>query len=349
MDQHQSLIENRLSRRNALRLGVLAAGSVATTGILARTRSSRAAGPFEMKLGSDSPASNPITLAFEVMKKEVESKSEGRLKATIFPDAQLGDETAMTNGLKIGSVDALWGSTGVQSASVPELGLFDLFFLFRDLDHMLRFANSPAGATFKAKIEAAVGGEVLGWGTAGTRNMWNSKRPIKTVQDLKGLKMRVQASRIQQEQYAALGALPTPIAFPEVYTALQTGVVDGGDIGVADMLSVRLYEVTKYMTLTRHFFINGPLLFSKRFIQQLGKQDQEIVREAGRKAVAADIQLNNEQEVSGIEHMKAKGLQVFEMDKQSRDELARLVEPIHAKHAAEFGGAALLKQIRDMA
>jgi TRAP-type transport system periplasmic protein len=335
-----------VTRRDALRLGGLAIGLPAVLGV---PRTARAATPVEIKLGSDSPGKHPFNIGFETMKREIESKTQGRVKATIFPDAQLGGEEAMTAGLKIGSVDAVFASTGVLTTSVPELGLFDLFFLFRDADHMLKAARGPIGGKFKGKIEASTGGEVVGWGTSGSRNMWNSRRPIKALQDLKGLKMRVQSSRIQQEQYAALGALPTPIAFVEVYSALQTGVVDGADIGVADMIALKFYQVTKYMTLSRHFFINNPLLISKRFLQQLSPEDQAIVRDAGQKCVAAEVQANTEQETAGIKEMTGKGLQVFDLDRRARDEFARLVEPVHTKHADEVGGAALIKQIRDLA
>ena len=113
--------------------------------------------------------------------------------------------------------------------------------------------------------------------------------------------------------------------------------------------ALKFYQVTKYMTLTRHFFINNPLLLSKRFVQQLSPEDQGIVREAGRKGAAAEVQANNDQETSGIKEMTGKGLQVFEIDRRVRDELATLVAPVSGKHAEELGGTALLKQIREMA
>ncbi len=346
MKQRYTRAGRPLSRREALRLGLVATGAATVAGLVGTSR--RAAGAsVTMKLGSDSPAGHPFNIGFEAMKKEIETRTQGRVTATIYPDGQLGGEEAMTAGLKIGSVDAVFASTGVLTNAVPELGLFDLFFLFRDVDHVLRAANGPIGAKLKTKIEAAVGGEVPGWGTTGSRNMWNSKRPIKSVQDVKGLKMRVQSSKIQQDSYTAFGALPTPIAFVEVYSALQTGVVDGADIGVADMLALKFYQVTKYMTLTRNFFINNPLLLSKRFLEQLSPADQDIVREAGKKGVAAEVQANNEQEVSGIQEMKTKGLQVFDLDSSARQEFVKLVEPVYAKHAAALGGMALIQQARD--
>jgi tripartite ATP-independent transporter DctP family solute receptor len=333
-----------ISRREAIKLGLLTTSGATVAGLVGATRRARAAA-VDMKLGSDSPAGHPFNVGLEVMKKEIENKSQGRITATIYPDAQLGGEEAMTSGLKIGSIDALFASTGVLSSSVPELGIFDLPFLFRDLDQMLRAANGPIGAEYKAKIESAVGAELIGWGATGSRNMWNSKRVIRTPQDVKGLKMRTQSSRIQQETYIAFGALPTVVPFVEVYTALQTGVVDGADIGISDIIPLKFYQVMKYMTMTRHFFINNPFLISTRFLQKLSKEDQEIVREAGRKAVAAEVQTDKDIEKSGIGELRQKGIQII--DPEDRVAFVKVAEPIQAKYADRLGGAQLLKRARE--
>jgi tripartite ATP-independent transporter DctP family solute receptor len=333
-----------ISRREAIKLGLLTTSGAAVAGLVGTTRRARAAA-VEMKLGSDSPAGHPFNVGLEVMKKEIESKSQGRITATIYPDAQLGGEEAMTSGLKIGSIDALFASTGVLSSSVPELGIFDLPFLFRDVDQMLRAANGPIGARYKAKIESAVGAELIGSGATGSRNMWNSKRAIRTPQDVKGLKMRTQSSRIQQDTYIAFAALPTVVPFVEVYTALQTGVVDGADIGISDIIPLKFYQVMKHMTMTRHFFINNPFLISTKFLQKLSKEDQEIVREAGRKAVAAEVQTDKDIEKSGIGELRQKGIQIIEPE--DRAAFVKLAEPVQAKHADRLGGPELLKLARE--
>jgi tripartite ATP-independent transporter DctP family solute receptor len=334
-----------ISRRETLKLGLLTTSGASAVLLFGIRRPARAAA-VEMKLGSDSPAGHPFNIGLEAMKKEIEAKSQGRIAATIYPDAQLGGEEAMTSGLKIGSVDALFASTGVLSSSVPELGIFDLPFLFRDLDQMLRAASGPIGARYKARIESSVGAELIGWGATGSRNMWNSKRAIRAPQDVKGLKMRTQSSRIQQDTYIAFGALPTVVPFVEVYTALQTGVVDGADIGISDIIPLKFYQVMKHMTMTRHFFLNNPFLISARFLQKLSKEDQEIVREAGRKAVAAEIQADKQIEQSGIAELRQKGIQIIEPE--DRAAFIKIAEPVQAKHADRLGGPELLKAAREV-
>jgi tripartite ATP-independent transporter DctP family solute receptor len=333
-----------ISRREALKLGLLTTSGATAAHLFGIRRLARAAA-VEMKLGSDSPAGHPFNIGLEAMKKEIEAKSQGRIAATIYPDAQLGGEEAMTSGLKIGSVDALFASTGVLSSSVPELGIFDLPFLFRDLDQMLRAASGPIGARYKARIESSIGAELIGWGATGSRNMWNSKRAIRAPQDVKGLKMRTQSSRIQQDTYIAFGALPTVVPFVEVYTALQTGVVDGADIGISDIIPLKFYQVMKHMTMTRHFFLNNPFLVSARFLQKLSKEDQEIVREAGRKAVAAEIQADKQIEQSGIAELRQKGIQIIEPE--DRAAFIKVAEPVQAKHADRLGGPEFLKAARE--
>ena len=333
-----------ISRREAIKLGIMTTSGVSAVQLFGARRPARAAA-VEMKLGSDSPAGHPFNIGLEVMEKEIEAKTQGRVVATIFPDAQLGGEEAMTSGLKIGSMDALFASTGVLSSSVPELGIFDLPFLFRDLDQMLRASSGPIGAKYKTKIETAVGAELIGWGATGSRNMWNSKRAIRTPQDVKGLKMRTQASRVQQDTYIAFGGLPTVVPYVETYTALQTGVVDGADIGISDILALKFYQVMKHMTMTRHFFLSNPFLISTRFLQKLSKEDQEIVREAGRKAVAAELQADKQIEQSGIAELRQKGIQIIEP--QDRAAFIQIAEPVQAKHADRLGGPALLKAARE--
>jgi TRAP-type C4-dicarboxylate transport system substrate-binding protein len=130
-----------------------------------------------------------------------------------------------------------------------------------------------------------------------------------------------------------------------VYTALQTGVVDGADIGISDIIPLKFYQVMKHMTMTRHFFLNNPFLVSARFLQKLSKEDQEIVRDAGRKAVAAEIQADKDIEKSGIAELRQKGIQIIEPE--DRAAFVKTAEPVQAKHADRLGGPDLLKLARE--
>ena len=297
-----------------------------------------------MRLGSDSPLKDQHTLGLVNFKEEVERETQGRIKITIFPDAQLGGNEIMINSVKGGLLDGLVVDMGALTGAVPEADIFSMPFLLRDTPHALRAANGTIGAKLKPKIEQAFACHVLGWGTDGERNMWNSKRPIRTPDDLRGLKMRVQNSEIQKATYEAFGALPTPMSFSELYTALQTKVVDGADPGTVDMLSLKLYQVTKYLTLTKHFYIINVTIVSQAFMNKVSPSDQEIIRGAGKRA--SDLQATATVNASGtaLKEMQAKGLQVFEMADPKA--FVGKVEGVHAKMASRVGGAPFIEEAR---
>jgi TRAP-type transport system periplasmic protein len=333
----------RISRRAALRYGLVAGAGIATGSIVPGTGAW--AQSVTMRVGSDSPLRDEHSLAMVKLKEEVEAKTHGRITVTIFPDAQLGSNDAMMNAVKAGTLDGMISDAGVLTSAVPEMDIFSLPFLFKDTAHALRAANSAVGAKLKPKIEQAFACEVLGWGTDGARNMWNSKRPIRAPEDVRGLKMRIQPSAIQRDTYEAFGALPTPIAFGELYTALQTGVVDGADPSVVDMLSLKFYQVTKYLTLTRHFNIINVVVISKQFMNRLAPQDQDILRQAGKNGADAEAEATLAREATGLKELEAKGIQVFEMADPKA--FVAKVEPIYTADADKVGGAALIAEARN--
>jgi tripartite ATP-independent transporter DctP family solute receptor len=337
-----SVTSGALKRRDLLRSGLLFGAGLAGVDLLAPSKAS--AQTVTMRLGSDSPMADEHNVGFVKLKEEVESKTNGRIKVVIFPDAQLGSNEAMNNAMKAGTLDGVMTDVASLSVAVPEMDIFSLPFLFTNTAHVLRAANGSVGSKLKPKIEEAFKCAVLGWGTDGSRNMWNSKRPIRTPDDLKGLKMRVQSSPIQKDTYAAFGALPTPIAFGELYTALQTGVVDGADPSVVDMLSLKFYQVTKYLTLTNHFSIINILAVGQAFLSKLSPADQEIVRQAGKRGAEAQAKATLDAEASGLTDLKTKGIQVFEMADPKA--FVAKVEPVYAADADKVGGKALIEEAR---
>src|ERR1700680_1585404 len=178
---------------------------------------------------------------------------------------------------KAGTLDSVVTDVTYISTAVPEADVFNLPFLYTDTTQVLRFANGQVGERLKPKISEAFGCEVLGFATDGSRNLWNSKRPIRTPADIEGLKMGVQPSKIQRDTILAFGGIPTVVAFNALYTALQTGLVDGSDKAFADMMELKFYQVTKYLTLTSHFSIVNVLIVSKKFMDKLSPQDREVV------------------------------------------------------------------------
>jgi tripartite ATP-independent transporter DctP family solute receptor len=329
----------RPSRRKFIAM----AGAAAAAGLAALPV--RADSPILLKLAHDSPLDFPYQPAAEWFKEQVESKTGGRISVQIFPNAQLGDEATMINGLSIGSVDAMYLSTAPLSEAVSDVDLFSLPFIFKDVDHALRVANGPLTKDISAKIKAAVGATVAGWGSVGERDMWNSKRPIHTVADVKGLKMRVQQSPIQQATYSALGALPTPMAFSELYTALQTGVVDGADNGPLDVETGKYYQVTKYLTETKHFILLTPMIISDSFLAKVTPEDQQVLLDVGRASCDIITSKAKEQNTSALAQLKDQGIQIFQLTDADRQEFVDRVQQVYTDNAEKIGGMDLIKRV----
>jgi tripartite ATP-independent transporter DctP family solute receptor len=327
-----------LTRRNTLESGLgLAAGAF---GIIGRA----AAAPVTMRFGSDSPIGAAHTKSAVVLKERVESGTSGRVQVTIFPDGQLGSNGPMTNSVKAGTLDAVVTDVTYISTAVPETDVFNLPFLYTDTEQVLRFANGAVGERLKPKISEAFGCEVLGFATDGSRNLWNSKHPIRTPADITELKMGVQPSKIQRDTILAFGGIPTVVGFNALYTALQTGLVDGSDKAFADMIEMKFYQVTKYLTLTSHYSIVNVLIVSKKFMDKLSPEDQAVVRAAGKPAVDAQVEEILKGEKAALAFLQDKGIQVFAMEnpKAFSDKMASVY-----KDAADRIGADLIERARN--
>jgi tripartite ATP-independent transporter DctP family solute receptor len=298
-----------------------------------------------MRLGSDSPLEDSHSAAPVKFKEIVEAKTGGRVKITIFPNAQLGDNAAMNNAVKAGTLDGNFSDVGIFSAAVPGIDVVSLPFLFAKTEDAIAAFYGKLGAVLQPKVEAAFAGKILGWGTDGVRNMWNIRHPIRTVDDVKGLKMRVQASQVHKDTYAALGALPTPVAFNELYTALQTHVVDGADNGMVDMVSFKFYQVTKYLTMTRHVPILDAFLVSDKFLSKLSPADADVVREAGRVASEHQVKVTFEEESHDLADLKGKGIEVIE--DIDRKPFVDKMTSVYETSIKKIGDPALIDLARD--
>jgi TRAP-type transport system periplasmic protein len=330
------------TRRTALKRGLALGTGLTAFGIIGRA----AAVPVTMRFGSDSPIGAPHTKSALVLKELVESRTSGRVQVTIFPDGQLGSNGPMTNSVKAGTLDAVVTSIANISVAVPEADVFNLPFLYKDTEQVLRFANGPVGARLKPKIDSAFACEVLGFATDGSRNLWNGKRPIRTPADVAGLKMGLGSSKIQRDTILAFGGIPTVVEVNALYTALQTGLVDGSDRTTSDMIALKLYQVTKYLAVTNHFSIVSVLIVSKKFMDKLSPEDKVTVRAAGQPAVDAQLDDVLTSEKTALAFLQEKGIQVFLVE--NRKAFADKMEAVY-KEAADRIGVDLVEQARKFA
>lgn len=296
-----------------------------------------------LKVAHNGHERHPFQIGYEKFKEVLEAETDGAVEVQIFPNSQLGSEEESTQMVKLGLIAANASSTaGGLSTSVHEAELFNLPFIFRDLDHCYRVIDGPIGQDLARTVEEKLNCLVLGYWFSGIRNVWNSKRPVLTPDDLKGIKLRVMASPMLVESFNALGAQATPMAFGELYSALQTGVVDGGETDHLDLLYEKFYEVTKYVSYTNHMFLVIALVFSKKVYAKLPMDVQAAVKKAGKASISAEREAMTALTESALAELKELGLEFFKVDTTLFREK---VERVYKNNADKVGGMALIERV----
>jgi tripartite ATP-independent transporter DctP family solute receptor len=216
-------------------------------------------------------------------KEAVEARSNGRIEVRLFPNRQLGDEKPTFDGIRLGTVDAGIITNAVIAQVEPALQLNDLPFLFADEAQAQRILDGAIGQKLNAKLEAK-GIKPLGYMEGGFRNMINNVRPVEKPDDVKGVKFRVMQNPVYISMFSSLGGNAVPMAWGETFTAVQQGAIDGLEIPLAVIEQSKLYEITKYLSLTNHTYSSIMLLMNKRLFDRLPPDLQKIVLEAGAEA-----------------------------------------------------------------
>ena len=296
-----------------------------------------------LKVAQNSSTEHPYQKGMEAFKETLETTTKGAIEVSIFPNGQLGgSEEQAVQGVKFGVIDATVVAAGNLAPFVPEIELFNLPFLFRDEAHFYRVLDGPIGQWVGRVIEKKTDTIFLGYWSFGTRNVWNSKRPVLTPEDFKGLKIRVMGSPILLDTFNALGAQATNMSWGELYSALQQGVLDGAECGEVDLLLEKFYEVTKYVSLTNHLIGAAPVLFSKKRWDALPPSMQTAVLEAGRSAVVAARTAQVTLTQQALVELKEKGIEFHQVDKEI---FRTKVQPVYEKYADRVGGMALVEQV----
>lgn len=262
---------NRFSRIVCLALiAVLAFGTVAL------------AADVTIKLGHIADPKNPYAQGAQKFADLVSEKSGGSVEIQVFPSSQLGNQRDLVEGLTLGTVDMCMTSTAVLGNFLPKIAVFDLPFIFRDRDHTFKVLDC-IGMDIAKGLEPR-GIKVLGFFENGVRNMTNNVRPITKPEDVEGLKIRVMEQPVYIEMIKSLGGNPTPMAFGELFTALQQGVVDGQENPAAHIYTKRFFEVQKYISLTQHTYSAEPMLISMITWKKLNADQQKVLQEAASEA-----------------------------------------------------------------
>ena len=297
-----------------------------------------------LKIGYATTKESHYGVGSTVFCDEVEKGTQGRYKCQHFPSSALGGEREMIEGVQLGTLDVVNTSTGPVGNFVPEVKIVDIPFLFRDYDHARKVLDGPIGQDLLTKFPSR-GIVALGWTENGFRHMTNSKRDIVKPSDAAGLKMRTMENKVHMDGYRAFGILPTPMAFPEVFGALQQGTVDGQENPIPVILASKFSQVQKHLSLTGHVYSPALLLLSARTWSKVSEADKKVFLDAAKKAGAAQRKKVNDDEANGIAQLEKEGMTVV----RNVDGTAfrKALEPVYASYAKEFG-AENIKRIQDV-
>jgi tripartite ATP-independent transporter DctP family solute receptor len=294
------------------------------------------AGAAELKLGYSLALTSHYGVGATAMAEDLARRTNGRWTIKQFPANALGGEREMVEGAQIGTVDLVVTSTGPVGNFVPDTLVTDVPFLFRDLKHAHAVLDGPIGQRILDEFPKH-GLIALAWGENGFRNLTNSKRPVRTPADAKGLKVRTMENQVHMTAFRTIGVLPTPMAFPELFTALQQGTVDGQENPIGVILSAKFPQVQKYLTLTQHVYSPALIILSPAVWEKLGAEEKAAFKEAAKVGAAAMRRKAAEDAQNGVEELRKQGMEVVtDLDRKAFEEA---LKPAFAEYAKKFGQA----------
>jgi TRAP-type transport system periplasmic protein len=264
--------------------------------------------PRVLKLGHVLAVDHPYQEGSLKLAELLAAKTNGRITIQVYPNAQLGGERDMVEGLQIGSVDLVLTAPSIAAAIANErkVFLFDMPYIFKDYDAVSRMLEGDIGQEM-VKNYPKHGFRNIGWPIAGFHQLTNSKRAIKKPEDLKGLKMRMWQSKSAILMMEALGAKAVPMSFPEVYTSLQQGVIDGFANSLATIYATKVYEVNKYVSITNHMVSTMNMLVAERVWKELSSADRKALEEAGVEAARFQRNLYKASDEKSLKLLREKG------------------------------------------
>jgi len=287
-----------------------------------------------LKIGYATAPTSHYGVGSTVFCEEIEKGTEGRFACQQFASSALGGEREMIESVQLGTLDIVNTSTGPLGNFVPEVKIVDIPFLFRDYDHARKVMDGPIGQDLLTKMQdkGLVG---LAWTENGFRHMTNNVRPIVQASDASGLKMRTMENKVHMDGYKTFGILPTPMAFPELFTALQQGTVDGQENPIPVILASKFSQVQKHLSLTNHVYSPAVIILSPSVWNQLSDADKQVFLDAGKAAAAAQRKKVNDDEANGIALLRQDGMQVVEQ--VNGESFRQAVTPAYVEFANEFG------------
>ena len=292
--------------------------------------------PKVMKLAVVTAKDRSLTKGLIKFGEILEQESGGAIKVEVYPDGQLGGDRAVFDAMKVGTIQGSTMSSGPIAVDAPRFSVLDLPFLFKDEQTAYEILDGPIGQELLDDLPE-VGVIGLNYWENGFRNLTNNKREVKTVEDIQGLKIRTLENELHLDMWKELGAIPTPMAFTELFTALEQGVVDGQENPAGNVTTSKFYEVQKYYTKTGHIYNASPFLISKKFWDSLTDEEKEMVKKAAEEAKQYQRQLNQEETAQAEEYLANNGMVVTELSSEDKQRFIEAVQPVYEKYAAQLG------------
>ena len=283
---------------------------------------------------------HPVAVGVKKMQEIISAKSGGKMKITAYWGGMAGGDLQATQALRAGTQEMVCTSSSPLVGIVKELGVFDLPFLFANEKEADAVLDGPAGAYFNKKLEEA-GLVNLAYWENGFRNLTNSKRPVAKVEDFDGVKVRVMQNNIFLDTFKTLGTNAVPMAFGEVFTALETKTIDGQENPFVTIETSKFNEVQKYLSVTRHAYTPFLILYSKKLWDTLNPQEQAVLREAAMEGQKIERAANRALNEKSLVTLKTKGMVVNEITPAEQKRMFEKVKPVYDKNVPTIGAEAV--------
>jgi tripartite ATP-independent transporter DctP family solute receptor len=322
-----------MNRRTVIRLGAFTALATTTRGFIPPAS---AQSKMMFKASDVHPAGYPTVVAVENIGKKLETATNGRLGVQMFAAMQLGGEKEAIEQAQIGAIQFARVSVGALGPVIDDLNVFNLPFLFRNTAHMQKVIDGPIGQELLGKVTSNQKAGLVGicWMDAGARSVYDTKKPIKEIADLRGMKVRVMGNPMFVDMMNALGGNGVAMGYDQVFSALQTGVVDGAENNPPSYVFSNHYTAAKYYSLTEHLVIPEVLAFSKRTWTTLSADDQNLIKRFAREAQLEERELWNKYEQIAMEKAKAAGCEIIEI--ADKTPFQNAVKPVWDKYGPKY-------------
>ncbi|VBB05388.1 trap transporter solute receptor dctp/teaa [Lucifera butyrica] len=281
-----------------------------------------------LKAADVQPEGYPTVEGLKYMAKLLDERSHGRIKMQVYAGGQLGGEKETIEMTQMGTVAIARVNSAPMVSFAPKMGVYSMPFIFRNEDHLWKVLDGPVGKELLKDLTSAnlIG---LGYYDSGARSFYTKSKPINTPEDAKGLKIRVQQSKIFIDTMNALGASATPMDYGEVYSGLQTGIIDGAENNPPSLYSSKHYEVAKYYSLDEHSMVPEVILMSKKVWDGLSPDDQKLIAQAAFESEAYERKAWNEYTEKSLEQLKAHGVKISKPDKEP---FIKAMAPVYAQY-----------------